>query len=158
MGNCFSSAAPSRDDNMETRTRPRPQPDLRHWTERESDGTEPVENIRARNPPARPRPNPNRRPTIRLLQPPSQTDNPYDAAYAAATAASIGFIRALDEKNRALVAARAIHGIAVAVSTARSYSAFIAAVTAAETSALLTAEVSCLPILEMKKIRLTNCS
>lgn len=121
-----------------------PRPDERHCLAHELDGTEPLEDIRARNPPARPRPS-DAHGTIRILKPPSQADDPYEAAYASAAAASIGFIRACDETCPPLLAARAVHGIAVAVSTARSYSAFIAAVTAAETSALLSAEVSYIP-------------
>jgi hypothetical protein len=49
-------------------------------------------------------------------------------------------IRALDEPNPRMVAARTAQAIAVAVSTSRSYAAFVAAVTAAESSALLLVE------------------
>jgi hypothetical protein len=49
-------------------------------------------------------------------------------------------LRALDESDPRMVAARMAQGIAVAVSTSRSYAAFVAAVTAAESSALLLVE------------------
>ena len=59
---------------------------------------------------------------------------------AAAETAFIGMVRALDESNPRMVAARTAQAIAVAVSTSRSYAAFVAAVTAAESCALLLVE------------------
>lgn len=49
-------------------------------------------------------------------------------------------VRALDEPNPRMVAARTAQAIAVAVSTSRSYAAFVAAVTAIESTALLLVE------------------
>lgn len=49
-------------------------------------------------------------------------------------------LRSLDEPDPTMVAARTAQAIAVAVSTSRSYGAFVAAVTAAESCALLLAE------------------
>lgn len=65
---------------------------------------------------------------------------PITAVEAAASVAVIGMIRALDEPNPRMVAVRTAQVIAVAVSTSRSYAAFVAAVTAAENSALLLIE------------------
>lgn len=49
-------------------------------------------------------------------------------------------VRALDEPNPKMVAARTAQAIAVAVSTSRSYAAFVSAVTAVESNALLLVE------------------
>ncbi|KAL1858193.1 hypothetical protein Daus18300_010075 [Diaporthe australafricana] len=52
----------------------------------------------------------------------------------------MGMYCALIEPHREMMAARTIQAISVAVSTSRSYAAFIAAVTAAESIALIYAE------------------
>ena len=102
---------------------------------RSIDGTESIEVLRARNPATRP---PSEQ--SHILHPPQHMTTPHTAVKAAAAAAVIGIIRALDEPNPRMVAARTAQAIAVAVSTSRSYAAFIAAVTAAESSALLLIE------------------
>lgn len=89
----------------------------------------------------------NRNPVARLpregsavLRPPKHKKTPYGAARAAAAIAVIGMVRALDEHDRKMIAARAIRAVAVAVSTSRSYAAFVAATTAAESAALICLE------------------
>lgn len=99
------------------------------------DGTERIEVLRARNPITQPRSK-----QSPILHPPQHMTTPRTAAKAAASAAVVGMIRALDEPNPRMVAARTAQAIAVAVSTSRSYAAFVAAVTAAESSALLLIE------------------
>lgn len=100
------------------------------------DGSESIEVLRARNPATRP---PSKESPI--LYPPSQhITGPSSTVRAAASTAVIGMIRALDEPNPRMVAARTARAIAVAVSTSRSYATFVAAVTAAESSALLLIE------------------
>lgn len=59
----------------------------------------------------------------------------------ARTSAVIGVVRALDEQDHRMIAARTAQAIAVAVSTSRSYASFVAAVTAAESTAFLLHEV-----------------
>lgn len=102
---------------------------------RSIDGSESIEVLRARNPATRP---PSEQSPI--LHPPKHMTRPTTAVKAAASAAVVGMIRALDEPNPRMVAARTAQAIAVAVSTSRSYAAFVAAVTAAESSALLLIE------------------
>lgn len=102
---------------------------------RSIDGSESIEVLRARNPATRP---PSEQ--SRILRPPRHMTTPNTAVRAAASSAVIGMIRALDEPNPRMVAARTAQAIAVAVSTSRSYAAFVAAVTAAEGSALLLIE------------------
>lgn len=98
------------------------------------DGSESLAVLRARNPAIRPHP------TQPILEPPRDEANLDTATKLAARAAAIGMIRALDETNPRMVAARTVEAIAVAVSTSRSYAAFVAAVTAVESSALLLVE------------------
>lgn len=102
---------------------------------RSIDGSESLEVLRARNPATRPPSD-----THPILRPPRDEARPVEATELAAQAAAIGMIRALDEPNPRMVAARTAQAIAVAVSTSRSYAAFVAAVTAAESSALLLVE------------------
>ncbi|KAG8162467.1 hypothetical protein KVR01_008232 [Diaporthe batatas] len=92
------------------------------------DGSESLEVLRARNP------------ATPFLRPPRDETRPLQATELAAQAAVIRMLRALDEPNPTMVAARTAQAIAVAVSTTRSYAAFVAAVTAAESSALLLVE------------------
>lgn len=94
-----------------------------------------VEALRARNPSTR---RPGQDPCNLHLPPHRPT--PTGAATAAASSALIGVVRALDEEDRRMVAARTAQAIAVAASTARSYSSFVAAVTAAESTAFLILE------------------
>jgi hypothetical protein len=110
-------------------------PNSIHQLPRSIDGSESIEVLRARNPAARP-PSEN----SPILRPPRHMTRPIAAVRVAAGTAVIGMIRALDEPNPRMVAARTAQAIAVAVSTSRSYAAFVAAVTAAESSALLLVE------------------
>lgn len=96
---------------------------------------ETLEALRDRNPVARPP-----REGLPVLRPPPHKKTPHGAATAAAGIAVIGVIRALDEHDHKMIAARAIRAIAVAVSTSRSYAAFVAATTAAESAALINLE------------------
>ncbi|POS69726.1 hypothetical protein DHEL01_v211880 [Diaporthe helianthi] len=100
------------------------------------DGSESIEVLRARNPATRP---PSNESPI-LYPPPQHITGLSSTVRAAASTAVIGMIRALDEPNPRMVAARTAQAIAAAVSTSRSYTAFVAAVTAAESSALLLIE------------------
>lgn len=93
---------------------------------------ETLEALRARNPDARPHGE-----GVPVLRPPIHTKTHHGAAKAAAARATIGVIRALDEQDHRMIAARAVRAIAVAVSTSRSYAAFIAATTGAESAALI---------------------
>ncbi|KAI7785392.1 hypothetical protein LA080_007228 [Diaporthe eres] len=99
------------------------------------DGSESLEVLRARNPATRPPSD-----THPTLRPPRDEARPVKAAQLSAQAAVIGMICALYEPNPMMVAARTAQAIAMAVSTSRSYAAFVAAVTAAESSALLLVE------------------
>lgn len=108
-----------------------------HQPPRITDGSESVEILRARNPATRP---PHE--TSHILRPPQHKTTPIAAARAAAAHAVIGLVRALDESDPRMVAARTAQAIAVSVSTARSYAALIAAVTAAESCALQLVEGS----------------
>lgn len=68
---------------------------------------------------------------------------PIEAVEAAAAAAIVGMGRAvIDESDPKMIAARTVQAIAVAVSTSCSYAAFVAAVTAAESCALLLVETA----------------
>lgn len=102
---------------------------------RSIEGSESIEVLRAWNPPTQP---PSEQ--VPILRAPRHLIRPNTAAKAAASTAVIGMIRALDEPDPKMVAARTAQAIAVAVSTSRSYAAFVAAVTAAESSALLLIE------------------
>lgn len=110
-------------------------PESIHQTPRSTEGSESLEILRARNPATRPLYE-----DSRILCAPRHETRPIAAAKAAASAAVIGMIGALDESDPNMVAARTAQAIAVAVSTSRSYGAFVAAVTAAESCALLLAE------------------
>lgn len=65
---------------------------------------------------------------------------PIGAATTAASHAVVGVVRALDEPSPRMVAARTTQAITMAVSTSRSYAAFVAAVNAAESAALIISE------------------
>lgn len=106
-----------------------------HQPPRSIDGSESIEVLRARNPATRPP-----REDSHILRPPRHKTRPIAAIEAAAAAAVIGTARALDESDPKMVAARTAQAIAVAVSTSRSYADFVAAVTAAESCALLLVE------------------
>lgn len=62
------------------------------------------------------------------------------AADAAAYCATLGMLHALEGERPEVVAARAVRAIAVAISTSRSYAAFVAAAAAAESVASICAE------------------
>lgn len=96
-----------------------------------------LETLRAHNPATR-----TPRPDSHILEPPPRRTTPYGVASAAAYRTVGGITRAFDEQDPRMVAARTAQTIAVAVSTSRSYTAFLAAVTAAETFALLSTEDS----------------
>lgn len=96
-----------------------------------------LESLRARNPVAQPH-----RKGSPILRPPPHEATADEAALSAAASAIIGIGRALDEQDRRMIVARAIRAIAVAVSTSRSYAAFIAATTAGEHVALMLRESS----------------
>lgn len=93
-----------------------------HQPPRSIDGSESIEVLRTRNPATRP---PSEQ--IPILRAPRRMTRPNTAVKAAASTAVIGMIRALDEPNPKMVAARTAQAIAVAVSTSRSYAAFVAA-------------------------------
>ncbi|POS77958.1 hypothetical protein DHEL01_v203644 [Diaporthe helianthi] len=99
------------------------------------DGSESLEVLRARNPAITPPSD-----TRPILRPPREAAQLNVAADLAGLAAVDGMIRALDETNPRMVAARTAQAISMAVSTSRSYAAFVAAVTAVESSALLLVE------------------
>lgn len=101
-----------------------------------TEGSKILEMLRAQNPATKHNPSQE----TMILRPPQHKTTPAEAAKAAAEAAVIVMCRSLDESDTSMVAARTAQAIAVAVSTSRSYAAFIAAVTAAESSAYLTAE------------------
>lgn len=92
--------------------------------------------LRGRNPPL---------PALRKdspgLVPPHRENTPRAAAKAAAESAVNGYVRALEEKDPRMVAARIAEAIAVAASTWRTHAGFVAAVTAVESAALLYVEV-----------------
>lgn len=94
-----------------------------------------VEALRAQNPATRPPCG-----DTQIMRPPLHKRTHVGAASAAASRTAIGVVRALDEPDPRMVAARTAQAIAVAVSTSRSYAAFVAAVTAAESAALLLVE------------------
>lgn len=102
---------------------------------RSEDGSESIEVLRARNPAARPLSE-----DSPALCPPLHATTPDTAARFAAAEAAIGVLCALNEQNPRIVATRTAQAIAVAISTSRSYAAFIAAITAAKSSAFLLVE------------------
>lgn len=109
---------------------------LRHGagqpTTTETDGSETVESLRALFPAT-----PLRHENSTILTAPPHSTTPSEAATEAAYSAYVGVCRALDETDSRMVAARTAQAIAVAVSTSRSYAAFIAAVNAAESAGYL---------------------
>lgn len=74
------------------------------------------------------------------LDPPLPKDSLFKTAEAAAKTAMLGVGLAFAQTEPGLIAAHTAHAIAVAVSTSRSYTAFVAATTAAESAALIIAE------------------
>lgn len=74
------------------------------------------------------------------LDPPLPQRTPFKTAEAAARTALCGTALAFDQSERGVLAAHTAHAIALAVSTSRSYTAFVAATTAAESAALIAAE------------------
>lgn len=112
---------------------------LRHGTRQptatETDGSETIEFLRARYPAT-----PRRHENSTILTAPPHSTTPIGAATEAAYSAYVGVCRALDETDRRMVAARTAQAIAVAVSTSRSYAAFVAAVNAAESAGFLSFE------------------
>lgn len=75
-----------------------------------------------------------------VLDPPLPKLTPLGTAKAAAKTAMLGTGRALSQSDPAVVAAHTAHAIAIAVSTSRSYIAFVAATTSAESAALIAGE------------------
>ncbi|POS76481.1 hypothetical protein DHEL01_v205124 [Diaporthe helianthi] len=96
-----------------------------------------LETLRGRNPPC-----PARRKDSPGLVPPQHKNTPRDAAEAAAKSAVNGYVRALEEKDPKMVAARTAQAIAVAASTSGTHAGFVAAATAVESAALLYVEDS----------------
>lgn len=97
--------------------------------------TENLETLRARIPP--------RSRFVReedVFRPPPPTDTVEEACRAAAYAVEWPICLATTEPERGLVAARAVQAIATAVSTSPSYPVFVAAVTMAESKALIDSE------------------
>lgn len=97
--------------------------------------TENLETLRARIPP--------RSTIVReedVFRPPPPTDTVEEACRAAAYAVEWPICLAITEPERELVAARAVQAIATAVSTSPSYPVFVAAVTMAESKALIDSE------------------
>ncbi|KAI3400771.1 hypothetical protein diail_1980 [Diaporthe ilicicola] len=89
--------------------------------------TENVNTMRSRNP--------------RLaLDPPLPQHTLFATAEAAASTAVLGIAQVFVQTERSLVAAHTARAIAIAVSTSRSYTAFVAATTAAESAAMIVAE------------------
>ncbi|POS69776.1 hypothetical protein DHEL01_v211831 [Diaporthe helianthi] len=74
------------------------------------------------------------------LDPPLPQRTPFKTAEAAAKTALRGTGLAFEQTDPAVVAAHTAYAIAVAVSTSRSYTSFVAATTAAESAALIVAE------------------
>lgn len=99
-----------------------------------SNGSEGLEALRARNPPRIP---PGRR-CLNTPPPPQETRE--ETIRAAVETATEGVLRATSQKDQPMAAACAVRAIALAVSTSQSYTAFVAAATAAEFEALLCAE------------------
>lgn len=95
---------------------------------------ETLETLRARNPPRTPPGD------MGPTRPPCVSDDLEETSVSAIFAAVDGVALAMREKNNAMVAARSIQAIATAVSTSRSYAAFVAAITAAEFQALIVAD------------------
>lgn len=94
-----------------------------------------LETLRAHNPATR-----TPRASSHVQTPPSHRSTPRGVADGAACRTVTGISRAFDEQDPRMVAARTAQAIAVAVSTSRSYTAVVAAVTAAESFALLSME------------------
>lgn len=74
------------------------------------------------------------------LDPPLPKYTRFGTAQAAAKTAMLGVGRAMGQTDPAVAAAHTAHAIAVAVSTSRSYTAFVAATTSAESGALIAGE------------------
>lgn len=120
-----------------TRALDGPPPQCRLPLPQDIEGSETLETLRARNPP-------------RLIEkagsdssvplPPLPKETLEETCNNAAYTATLGMCWTCIEPRREMVAARTIQAISVAVSTSRSYAAFIAAITAAESIALIYAE------------------
>lgn len=106
--------------------------DTRQPPTTDTDGSETIESLRARFPAT-----PLRHENSTILTAPPHSTTPTGATTEAAYSAYVGVCRALDETDSRMVAARTAQAIAVAVSTSRSYAAFIAAVNAAESAGYL---------------------
>lgn len=91
-----------------------------------------LETLRGRNPPS-----PAHFKSSPGLVPPKHSNTPREAAKGAAVSAVNGYVRALEEKDPRMVAARIAEAIATAASTCRTHAGFVAAVTAVESAALL---------------------
>ncbi|KAL2274291.1 hypothetical protein FJTKL_03545 [Diaporthe vaccinii] len=87
------------------------------------------------------------------LDPPLPKHTRFQTAEAAAKTAMLGMARALGQSDPAVVAAHTAQAIAVAVSTSRSYTAFVAATTCAESAALISAESHRHPISSARKLQ-----
>lgn len=74
------------------------------------------------------------------LDPPLPKHTRFGTAEAAARTAMLGVARAYKQSDPAVIAAHTAHAIAIAVSTSRSYTAFVAATTSAESAALIIGE------------------
>ncbi|KAK7699369.1 hypothetical protein SLS64_011665 [Diaporthe eres] len=111
-------------------------PPYQVFAQTRSSGSEDLDNLRAENPP---RSFPS---DVGQDIPPPPMESRNETIYAAVVTAVYGLRRALAERDPAMVAAQAIRAIALAVSTSRSYSACIAATTAAEFQALRVVEES----------------
>lgn len=94
-----------------------------------------LETLRGHNPAAR-----TPRASTYVQTPPLHRSSRHGDAGAAACSTVAGITRAFDERDPRMVAARTAQAIAVAVSTTCSHTALVAAVTAAETFALLAME------------------
>lgn len=94
-----------------------------------------LENLRGHNPATR-----TPRASSHVQTPPPHGSSRYEIAGDAACSTVTGITRAFDERDPRMVAARTAQAIAVAISTTHTYTASVAAVTAAETFALLSME------------------
>ncbi|KAG8165391.1 hypothetical protein KVR01_005666 [Diaporthe batatas] len=94
-----------------------------------------LEILRGRNPPS-----PARHTDSPSLVPPPRKSTPRETAAAAAASAINGYVRALEEEDPKMVAARTAQAIAVAASTSRTRAGYVAAATAVESIALLHVE------------------
>lgn len=95
---------------------------------------ETLETLRAQNPPRTPPSD------MGPTRPPRVSDDLEETSVSAIFAAVDGVALAMRETDNAMVVARSIQAIATAVSTSRSYAAFVAAITAAEFQALIVAD------------------